>query len=534
MEADTDNWINAQVGMSLELGDKVKSSDDSNAEITFFDGSTIELQAGTQIEVAALDIATDTGSTTIRLKQEIGNTISRVTNLADPASRYEVETPAGVGAVRGSVMLVDVRSSGLTYITSKEGDIRAIAQGITLRIPEGRKCIIRPGQRPRLVSRGGFGGGGSRPSNNPPDAVDDSTTTPEDTPVIIDVLANDTDIDGDTLVIDSVTKGASGSVTNNGSNVTYTPNPDFNGTDSFTYTISDGNGGTDTATVNVTISPANDPPDAVDDSATTPEDTPVIIDVLANDTDIDGDTLAVDSVTKGASGSVTNNGSDVTYTPNPDFNGTDSFTYTISDGNGGTDTATVNVTVLGRVTMTLISDTNTIVTYSSSGYASPGDPAMLAWVPSNWWPDLTYSFPNGAQWIWESERTQNPVSGDIVDFERTLTIPGSPVSGTIYITCDNGYEVYLNDQLVGSAQLGSNWRTSDLTESYVSSSGWESVESWDITAFIQYGLNSFEIGTANEYMGPLDGQDTGTQDANPAGLIFEIIITYVAESEGTE
>ena len=442
MEADTDNWINAQVGMSLELGDKVKSSDDSNAEITFFDGSTIELQAGTQIEVAALDIATDTGSTTIRLKQEIGNTISRVTNLADPASRYEVETPAGVGAVRGSVMLVDVRSSGLTYITSKEGDIRAIAQGITLRIPEGRKCIIRPGQRPRLVSRGGFGGGGSRPSNNPPDAVDDSTTTPEDTPVIIDVLANDTDIDGDTLVIDSVTKGASGSVTNNGSNVT--------------------------------------------------------------------------------------------YTPNPDFNGTDSFTYTISDGNGGTDTATVNVTVLGRVTMTLISDTNTIVTYSSSGYASPGDPAMLAWVPSNWWPDLTYSFPNGAQWIWESERTQNPVSGDIVDFERTLTIPGSPVSGTIYITCDNGYEVYLNDQLVGSAQLGSNWRTSDLTESYVSSSGWESVESWDITAFIQYGLNSFEIGTANEYMGPLDGQDTGTQDANPAGLIFEIIITYVAESEGTE
>jgi len=85
MKAGTDSWIEAQVGMSLEIGDIVKSGDSSSAEITFFDGSTIELQAGTEIEVASLNISTDTGSTTISLKQALGDTVSRVTNLVDPA-----------------------------------------------------------------------------------------------------------------------------------------------------------------------------------------------------------------------------------------------------------------------------------------------------------------------------------------------------------------------------------------------------------------------------------------------------------------
>ena len=104
MKAGTASWTEAEVGMSLEVGDSIKTGDDSSAEITFFDGSTIELQAGTEIEIASLDISPDTGSTTITLEQTIGNTISRVTKLLDPASRYEVETPSGVVAVSGSAM----------------------------------------------------------------------------------------------------------------------------------------------------------------------------------------------------------------------------------------------------------------------------------------------------------------------------------------------------------------------------------------------------------------------------------------------
>ena len=151
MKADTGSWIEAQVGMSLKPGDSVKTGDNSSADITFFDGSTIELQAGTEIEIASLDISGDSGSTNITLEQAIGNTISRVTKIVDPASRYEVETPVGAAAVRGSAMQVYVMEDGTTWITNLEGDIWAVAQSVQVQIPEGRQCIIGPGQPPELI-----------------------------------------------------------------------------------------------------------------------------------------------------------------------------------------------------------------------------------------------------------------------------------------------------------------------------------------------------------------------------------------------
>ncbi|MCP4541931.1 MAG: tandem-95 repeat protein, partial [Chloroflexi bacterium] len=183
--------------------------------------------------------------------------------------------------------------------------------------------------------------------NDTPGAVDDDANTNEDTAVTIDVLDNDTDADtGDTLSVESVIQPNNGTATNNTVDVTYEPNADYCGPDSFTYTASDGNGGTDTATVNVTIECVNDAPGAVDDDADTNEDTAVTVDVLGNDTDADtGDTLSVESVTQPTNGTVTNNTADVTYDPDTDYCGSDSFTYTASDGNDGTDTATVNVTV---------------------------------------------------------------------------------------------------------------------------------------------------------------------------------------------
>jgi len=183
------------------------------------------------------------------------------------------------------------------------------------------------------------------PVNDNPTAGNDSATTNEDTAVTVSVLGNDTDVDGDTLSVSAVTQGAHGSVTNNGGSVSYTPNPNYNGGDSFTYDVSDGHGGTATATVNVTVTAVNDNPTANADSATTDEDTPVTVGVLANDSDVDGDTLSIASVTQGAHGAVTFSGGDVTYTPALNYNGGDSFTYTVSDGQGGTATAAVSVTV---------------------------------------------------------------------------------------------------------------------------------------------------------------------------------------------
>ncbi len=185
------------------------------------------------------------------------------------------------------------------------------------------------------------------PVNDAPLAVDDAATTNEDTAVIVTLLGNDSDPDGDTLTVTAVTQGANGSVVLNlDGTATYTPNANFNGSDSFSYTISDGNGGTATATATVTVAPVNDAPVAVDDIATTNEDTAVIVTLLGNDSDPDGDTLTVTAVTQGANGAVVLNlDGTATYTPNANFNGTDTFSYTISDGNGGTATATATVTI---------------------------------------------------------------------------------------------------------------------------------------------------------------------------------------------
>jgi len=181
--------------------------------------------------------------------------------------------------------------------------------------------------------------------NDSPTAVNDSASTAEDTATTVSVLANDSDPEGDSLAVTAVTQPIHGSATYTSSTVTYTPAADYSGPDSFAYTISDGNGGTATAAVSVTVSSVNDPPAAANDSASTAEDTATTVSVLANDSDPDGDSLAITAVTQPVHGSAAFTPSGVTYTPAADYNGPDSFTYTISDGNGGTATATVSVTV---------------------------------------------------------------------------------------------------------------------------------------------------------------------------------------------
>ena len=200
-------------------------------------------------------------------------------------------------------------------------------------------------------------------TNNPPIAVDDNANTNEDIPVITGVLANDSDPDFDPLTITSVSQPTNGTVVDNGDGtITYTPNLNFNGVDSYTYSITDGRGGTATATVSITINSVNNPPIANDDFENSPEDTGVIISVLTNDTDADGDVLSIVGFTQGTNGSVTDNGDGtLTYQPNADFSGTDTFTYVAGDGNGGADIATVTV-VMGAVNDSPVAEDDTDTT----------------------------------------------------------------------------------------------------------------------------------------------------------------------------
>ena len=184
--------------------------------------------------------------------------------------------------------------------------------------------------------------------NDVPTAVEDMATTTEDTPVTINLLTNDSDTDDDAVLsIGTVGTPINGTVETgpDDASIIYTPAENFNGTDTFTYTVSDG---TDTATaaVTVTIAPVNDPPVPADDTATTEEDTTVTISVLENDTDADEEGLGIATVGAAANG-VVEIGPDLTtviYTPAENFNGTDSFTYTVTDDLENT-TATVTVTV---------------------------------------------------------------------------------------------------------------------------------------------------------------------------------------------
>jgi len=184
------------------------------------------------------------------------------------------------------------------------------------------------------------------PPNRPPVAVNDAATTTSGQPVTINVIANDSDPDADPLPVQSVTAPTLGTATIVGNQVVYTPAAGVLGTDTFNYTINDGRGGTASATVTVTITePINRPPVAVNDNAATPVSTPVLIDVLANDSDPDGDTLTITGVTQPANGIATITNGEITYQPQRGFTGTITFQYTISDGHGGTATATVTVVV---------------------------------------------------------------------------------------------------------------------------------------------------------------------------------------------
>ncbi len=191
-------------------------------------------------------------------------------------------------------------------------------------------------------------------ANVAPTAVDDPRTLVENTSLTEPapgVLGNDTDGNNDVLtsVLDSGPMNGTLTLNADGS-FTYTPGTDFEGTDSFTYHANDGSADSSPATVTITVTHANEAPVAVDDAYTTDEDTPLVVaavpGVLGNDSDFESDPLTAVVDTAPASGTLTlDPDGSFTYTPNPDFNGTDSFTYHANDGSSDSNVATVALTI---------------------------------------------------------------------------------------------------------------------------------------------------------------------------------------------
>jgi len=182
-------------------------------------------------------------------------------------------------------------------------------------------------------------------ANNPPTAEANSVIVQEDTPASITLKGSDSD--GDPLTYSVLTSPSQGTLSGTVPNLTYSPKRNFSGKDSLTFKVNDGKVDSTAATVSISVMPVNDTPTANDDTAKAQEDAPLVtIDVMANDTDLDHGRLTIIDATQGSNGSVTiNSDGTLAYMPNRNFCGTDTFTYTISDGNGGTASAIVTVTI---------------------------------------------------------------------------------------------------------------------------------------------------------------------------------------------
>ena len=158
------------------------------------------------------------------------------------------------------------------------------------------------------------------------------------------VLANDSDFEGDTLTATIVNNASNGSVTlNSDGSFTYTPAANFNGTDSFTYRADDGTLQSTPATVAITVTAENDAPQADALTIAATEDTPSPVTLTG--TDLDGDGLTFVVVTGAAHGSLSGTAPNLTYTPDANYVGTDSFTYKANDGTSDSASATVAIDV---------------------------------------------------------------------------------------------------------------------------------------------------------------------------------------------
>ncbi|CAA0174673.1 Protein of unknown function precursor containing a C-terminal secretion signal. Putative adhesin [Tenacibaculum maritimum] len=277
-----------------------------------------------------------------------------------------------------------------------------------------------------------------------PDSQDDTVTTTEDTAVIVGIYGNDNDIPTDgTLIITDPSNGTvtidNGGTPNDPSDdvVTYTPDADFNGTDTFDYTICDNASPANctTSTVIVTVSPV---PDSQDDTVTTTEDTAVIVGIYGNDNDIPTDgTLIITDPSNGTvtidNGGTSNDPSDdvVTYTPDADFNGTDTFDYTICDNDSPANCTTSTVIVTVNATPDAVDDTEVTteggVSVEVDIYDNDND------IPTEG--DLTTTDPENGTVTIDDGGTPNDPSDDIVTYTPDEGFTGTDTFD--YTICDN-------------------------------------------------------------------------------------------------
>ncbi|WP_258186887.1 MULTISPECIES: Ig-like domain-containing protein, partial [unclassified Vibrio] len=355
------------LGGALALGQRIVISVDGTIKV-LEEGQP--LQAGDVVlesqngsnepQVSAKRFSSEEGE--IELDQDIANIFAALEEGQDPTELgEEFATAAGQNgsslASSGTIERDGEETIPGTEFVTTGFESLGLSRTQSLSLLDAYRSLIEPAA--------------AQPNTNPlfvdsnSDAIGDtvSFTTDEDTPVSGTLSASDED--GDSLSFSKSIEPSNGTVViDENGDWTYTPNENYNGNDSFTVEVSDGQGGTDTLTVNVGVTPVNDTPTLVDSNSdplgdsvavTTDEDTSVSGSLSASDGD--NDSLSFSKGSEPSNGSVTvDENGNWTYTPNADYNGSDSFTVVVSDGQGGTDTLTVNVGVVPSPTINDIAD----------------------------------------------------------------------------------------------------------------------------------------------------------------------------------
>ena len=292
------------------------------------------------------------------------------TDIEDDALTYAIATPPANGTISGD-------PPAITYTPNTHFNG---ADGFTFVANDGTDD-----SEPALVSVNIVA------INDAPMADDQSVTTPEDNP--IDILLTGTDVDGDGLTYTLLAAPTNGTLSGTPPDVIYTPDMDYHGPDSFTFNVNDGSEDSPEATVSIDVTPVNDPPIAIAATVVTAEDTGVALTLTGSDSD-DDDPLTFSISTPPSNGTLSGDAPDLTYTPNTDFNGPDSFTFLANDGVADPVEATVSIAVnpvndaptVDAQNLTTLEDTALEITLTGADIDSTGLTFVVDASPREWHP----------------------------------------------------------------------------------------------------------------------------------------------------
>ncbi|MBN2240677.1 MAG: FecR domain-containing protein [Dehalococcoidales bacterium] len=151
MKEGSDSYITGVDGMSLTVGAKIKTEDESHALLAFFDGSTIKLDPGTVLEILEMS-GQESDTPSITLNQLIGRTWSRVEKMLDSESAYKIETPSATAVVRGTLFTTEVNASGTTSVTTTLGLVSVLGEEVEVYVPANKKTEVIQGSKPSTPS----------------------------------------------------------------------------------------------------------------------------------------------------------------------------------------------------------------------------------------------------------------------------------------------------------------------------------------------------------------------------------------------